>query len=95
MQNVLSDIQDRYRDIQKIEESVELIFNLFKDLAVLVQQQGEAIDNIELTLNDAHNYVLGAEKELIEAVDLHKSGRKVFIYYSYLFRNKSSFVSVS
>jgi syntaxin 1B/2/3 len=37
MQNVLSDIQDRYRDIQKIEESVELIFNLFKDLAVLVQ----------------------------------------------------------
>jgi syntaxin 1B/2/3 len=37
MQNVISDIQDKYKDIQKIEESVEMIFNLFQDLAVLVQ----------------------------------------------------------
>ena len=61
MQNVITDIQDKYKDIQKIEESVEMIFNLFKDLAVLVQQQGEAIDNIELNIDDAHNYVVGAE----------------------------------
>lgn len=48
-----------------------MIFNLFKDLAILVQQQGEAIDNIELNIDDAHNYVVGAEQELIEAKDLH------------------------
>jgi hypothetical protein len=35
------------------------------------------LDNIELSIDDAHNYVVKAEVELIEAVDEHKSGRKV------------------
>ena len=37
------------------------------------------IDNVELSINDAHHYVVDAEDQLIDAVDLHKSGRKVKI----------------
>jgi len=38
------------------------------------------IDNIELSINDAHNYVVDAEDQLIDAKELHKSARKVKIF---------------
>ena len=37
MQNVISDIQDKYRDIQRLTESVDQIYHLFADLAILIQ----------------------------------------------------------
>lgn len=50
---------------------------MFVDLALLVNQQGEMLDNIEISLNDSKNYVETGEKELIKAQELHKAARKV------------------
>ena len=50
---------------------------MFVDLAMLVHQQGEMLDNIELNLNDAKNYVEKGEKQLQKAKASHQAARKV------------------
>lgn len=77
LQNAVSDIQDKYRDIKKLENSVNTVYQLFVDLALLVQQQGEMLDNIELNVNDAKNYVGKAEVNLKKAKEYHMAAKKV------------------
>eukprot|EP01017_Pseudomicrothorax_dubius_P006282 TRINITY_DN11765_c0_g1_i3.p1 TRINITY_DN11765_c0_g1~~TRINITY_DN11765_c0_g1_i3.p1 ORF type:complete len:157 (-),score=57.92 TRINITY_DN11765_c0_g1_i3:130-600(-) len=76
LQNAVSDIQDKYRDIQKLEASVELVFKMFQDLALLVHEQGEALDCIEMNINQANYHVKEAEKHLRDAKQEHQSGQK-------------------
>ena len=58
-----------------------VVYQMFVDLALLVNQQGEMLDNIEISLNDSKNYVETGEQELIKAKELHKAARKVnFIF---------------
>ena len=54
-----------------------VVYQMFVDLALLVNQQGEMLDNIEISLNDSKNYVETGEQELIKAKELHKAARKV------------------
>lgn len=54
---------------------------MFVDLALLVHQQGEMLDNIEISLNDSKSYVEQGEQELIKAQTLHKAARKVLFNY--------------
>lgn len=58
-------------------KSVTVVYQMFVDLALLVNQQGEMLDNIEISLNDSKNYVETGEQELIKAKELHKAARKV------------------
>ncbi|CAD8046074.1 unnamed protein product [Paramecium primaurelia] len=74
--NAVSDIQEKYKDIQQLEKSVELVYQLFVDLAILVHAQGQQIDNIEISLGSAKTYVGKAEKSLVEAKEDHQSARK-------------------
>lgn len=50
---------------------------LFLDLAILVQQQGEMIDNIEQNIAQAKNDVQAGEKDLVKAKENLQSARKV------------------
>lgn len=47
------------------------------EMAVLVQHQGEIIDNIEVNVKQAKAHVIDAEKNLIEAKKNMISARKV------------------
>jgi len=77
LRNAVADIQDKYKDIQKLEKSVELIHQMFIDLQMLVQAQGEILDNIELNIQGAHDY---AKKAVIE---LNKAKKSHIIYKKY------------
>ena len=55
------------------------VYRLFNDLAILVQQQGEMIDNIEVNIRTAKDYVEKGEKNLVEAKKNLDSARKVRI----------------
>jgi syntaxin 1B/2/3 len=57
LKNTVSDIQDKFRDIQKLEASVNQCVALFNELATLVQAQGEQIDSIEANVAGAKDYV--------------------------------------
>ena len=50
-------------------------------MAMLVHEQGEMIDHIELSINDAKDYVEKGEKSLVKGKEHHKSAKKVILKY--------------
>ena len=53
---------------------------MFKDLALMVEQQGEMLNNIEKNVEDAKEYVAQAERELVETRVIVDKTRKVLSY---------------
>jgi syntaxin 1B/2/3 len=76
LKNAVADIQDKYKDIRKLEKSVEIIHQLFIDMQMLVQAQGEMLDNIELNIQEAHDYTKKANVQLAKAKKSHQIAKK-------------------
>eukprot|EP00742_Colponemidia_sp_Colp-10_P001072 GILJ01001162.1.p1 GENE.GILJ01001162.1~~GILJ01001162.1.p1 ORF type:complete len:345 (+),score=58.92 GILJ01001162.1:95-1036(+) len=76
LKNAVADIQDKYRDIRKLEQSVTELHQTFLDLALLVESQGEILDQIEYSVGMAKEYTEKAEKELIKAKKYSQGARK-------------------
>ena len=60
-------IQNKFEAILKLEKSVNELFELFQEMAVLVQAQGEMLENIEKNLQDTVTYTEKAEKNIEKA----------------------------
>ena len=43
----LARVENRHKDIKKLEEGITEIHSMFMDLAILVEQQGEMVTRIE------------------------------------------------
>jgi len=76
LKNAVLDIQDKYKDIQKLERSVQIVHQMFVDLQIMVQAQGEMLDNIELNIQDAKDYMKKANVQLGKAKKSHQIYRK-------------------
>mmetsp|Transcript_30192 Transcript_30192/g.97156 ORF Transcript_30192/g.97156 Transcript_30192/m.97156 type:complete len:161 (+) Transcript_30192:969-1451(+) len=74
--NALADIQDKHRDIIRLEQSIVELHQLFVDMAVLVETQGEMLDQIEYSVQQAHQYVDRGVKQLEKAKESQKKSRK-------------------
>eukprot|EP01055_Gregarina_sp_Pseudo9_P001318 Gregarina_sp_Pseudo_9__1317@NODE_1880_length_1277_cov_28_443457_g1744_i0_p1_GENE_NODE_1880_length_1277_cov_28_443457_g1744_i0NODE_1880_length_1277_cov_28_443457_g1744_i0_p1_ORF_typecomplete_len324_score68_69Syntaxin/PF00804_25/1_7e47SNARE/PF05739_19/3_4e13Syntaxin_2/PF14523_6/7_1e07Syntaxin_2/PF14523_6/94GHMP_kinases_C/PF08544_13/4_3e03GHMP_kinases_C/PF08544_13/1_2GHMP_kinases_C/PF08544_13/15Orf78/PF06024_12/0_0038CD225/PF04505_12/0_0069Synaptobrevin/PF00957_21/1_8e03Synaptobrevin/PF00957_21/1_4 len=61
------DIQDKHRDVKRLEQSVQELHQMFVDLATLVEAQGELLDQIEYAVGAAKDYTEKAEKDLVQA----------------------------
>jgi syntaxin 1B/2/3 len=84
LQNAVSDIEERYRDILKLEnvlslliQSVNQVHKLFLEMAALVSLQGELIDNIEANVKTAKAHVFEAEVDIKKSKENLISARKV------------------
>ena len=64
LQNAVRDLEERHKDIQKLEKSILQVHNMIQELNALVKYQGEIIDNVEINIKKAKNYVFKAEKTL-------------------------------
>lgn len=53
---------------------------LFKELAILVKEQGQLIDNIELNVNQTKDYVEKAVEHLQKAKEHHKCAKKYMCF---------------
>jgi t-SNARE complex subunit (syntaxin) len=51
---------------------------MFNDLALLVQEQSEMLENIELNMEDAKNYVDKGEEHIVQAKKWYQQTRSVF-----------------
>jgi len=76
LQAAVHEIEERHLDILKLEEQVLEVYELFKDLATLVDLQQESLDVIDNRISSAKNYTETAEKELISAEKYQTSSRK-------------------
>lgn len=70
--NALADIQDKHRDIIKLEASIAELHQLFLDMSVLVESQGELLDQIEYTVAQSVDYTGRAVDELRSAAKYQK-----------------------
>ncbi|GAV86159.1 Syntaxin domain-containing protein/SNARE domain-containing protein [Cephalotus follicularis] len=72
----VAEIQDRHDAAKEIEKSLLELHQIFLDMAVMVEAQGEQMDDIEQHVLSASDYVRGGTKELKSAKDYHRSSRK-------------------
>mmetsp|Transcript_23088 Transcript_23088/g.32571 ORF Transcript_23088/g.32571 Transcript_23088/m.32571 type:complete len:295 (+) Transcript_23088:25-909(+) len=79
LKEVVRDIEERHNDILKLESQVLEVYELFKDLAMLVEQQQESLDHIQNRIESAQDYVQKGEKQLEQAATHQKKARKKMI----------------
>ncbi|XP_029676540.1 syntaxin-1A isoform X3 [Formica exsecta] len=76
----LADIEARHADIIKLENSIRELHDMFMDMAMLVESQGEMIDRIEYHVEHAVDYVQTATQDTKKALKYQsKARRKLFL----------------
>jgi len=74
--DALQYIENRHRDILRLQQSIEELHQLFLDMAILVEAQGELIDQIEHNVSQAVAYAKEGTNQLRKANTLAKKSRK-------------------
>lgn len=69
-------VATKYQDMIALEQSVAELHQMFLDFALLTEQQGELIDQIEYNVKSAADYVEDANVQVHEAIEYSKSIRK-------------------
>jgi len=69
-------IRDKHQDILRLEASIRDLAQMFQEIAVLVEEQGELLDAIELNVNSAKTYTAQGERELITAKKTQRNTQK-------------------
>lgn len=73
-------IEEREHEIIHISEGIQELNGIFMDLARIVGDQGEMIDNIEQNVENGLMNVQGANNELTKAQNHQKRSRKLLCY---------------
>jgi len=74
--DALAYIENRHRDILKLEQSINELHKLFVDMAILIETQGEMIDQIEANIEASVGFTGKAVEELQKANKYQKKSRK-------------------
>lgn len=69
-------VAGKYQDILTLEQSVAELHQMFLDFALLTEQQGELIDQIEFNVKSAADYVEDANVDVYHAIEYSKKIRK-------------------
>ncbi|XP_073032857.1 syntaxin-121-like [Primulina eburnea] len=78
--DTIMEIQERHDAVKEIEKNLRELHQVFLDMAVLVQSQGEQLDDIESQVNRASSFVRGGTQQLEVARKHQKSSRKWACY---------------
>ena len=73
---VTAKVAGKYQDVKTLEQSVAELHQMFLDFALLVEQQGELLNNIEHQVRQAADHVEEANKDVYQSIELQKSIRK-------------------
>jgi t-SNARE complex subunit (syntaxin) len=69
-------VAGKYQDVLTLEASVAELHQMFLDFALLTEQQGELLDQIEYQVRTAADYVEDANVDVYEAINYQKKIRK-------------------
>ncbi|GMS89421.1 hypothetical protein PENTCL1PPCAC_11596, partial [Pristionchus entomophagus] len=72
----LADIEARHNDIIKLESSIRELHDMFMDMAMLVESQGEMVDRIEYNVEHAKEFVDRAVADTKKAVQYQSKARR-------------------
>ncbi|KAL2524644.1 putative Syntaxin [Abeliophyllum distichum] len=74
--STLEEIQERHDAVKEIEQKLLDLHQIYLDMAVLVEAQGEILDNIESQVSNAVDHVQSGTTALQNAKKLQKNSRK-------------------
>ncbi|CAJ1953450.1 unnamed protein product [Cylindrotheca closterium] len=69
-------VAGKYQDVLTLEQSVAELHQMFLDFALLTEQQGELLDQIEFQVKQANDYVEEGNEEVVHALVYQKAIRK-------------------
>ncbi|KAK1562115.1 hypothetical protein Q3G72_006463 [Acer saccharum] len=78
--DTINEIQERHDAVKDLEKHLQELHQVFLDMAVLVQAQGEQLDDIESQVARANSFVRGGTERLQTARVLQKNTRKWTCY---------------
>lgn len=64
----LSEIEQRHKELVNLENQVKDLRDLFIQISLLVEEQGESINNIEVMVNSTKDYVNNTKEKFGLAV---------------------------
>ncbi|CAG0915716.1 unnamed protein product [Notodromas monacha] len=73
---MLQEIESRHEDLMKLENSIRELHDMFMDMAMLIENQGEMIDRIEYHVEHAKDYVARATEDMRKAKAYQDKARK-------------------
>lgn len=74
---VLTEVQTRHDDIKRIQKTILELAQLFEDMQMMVEQQGETLDVIEQNAEDTQKDIEQGDKHINRAIVLARSTRAV------------------
>uniref|UniRef100_A0A4W5MDG0 Syntaxin-3 n=1 Tax=Hucho hucho TaxID=62062 RepID=A0A4W5MDG0_9TELE len=72
----LSEIEARHKDIMRLESSIKELHDMFVDIAMLVESQGDIVNNIEVQVSKAVDHIVVAKTETKKAIQYQSKARK-------------------
>ncbi|KAI2656587.1 Syntaxin-1B [Labeo rohita] len=75
IEQAMNEIETRHNEIIKLENSIRELHDMFMDMAMLVESQGELINNIEKNVCSAQEYVEKAKEDTKAAIKVQKTSR--------------------
>ena len=69
-------VESKYQDVLALEQSVAELHQMFLDFALLTEQQGELLDQIEFQVKQAADYVEDGNVDVYEGIEYQKKIRK-------------------
>ncbi|XP_028269639.1 syntaxin-2 isoform X2 [Parambassis ranga] len=79
----LNEIESRHQDIMRLESSIRELHAMFMDMAMLVETQGDMVNNIEKNVSNATEYICRAKEETKKAVRYQKKSRRKHIILAF------------
>ncbi|XP_053277917.1 syntaxin-1A isoform X1 [Pleuronectes platessa] len=76
-QQAMNEIETRHTEIIKLENSIRELHDMFMDMAMLVESQGELVNNIEHSVLGAQEYVEQAKDRIPKCKKLKKTSSRV------------------
>ncbi|CAL8375605.1 unnamed protein product [Gadus morhua 'NCC'] len=75
-QQAMNEIETRHTEIIKLENSIRELHDMFMDMAMLVESQGEMIDRVEYNVEHSVDYVERAVSDTKKAVKYQSKARR-------------------
>ena len=69
-------VADKDQDVLRLEQSVAELHQMFLDFALLTEQQGELLDQIEYQVKSANEYIEDGNRDIEVAIVYQKEIRK-------------------
>ena len=76
IKNAYKNVADKYQDVLTLEASVAELHQMFLDFALLTEQQGEMLDQIEYQVRSAGEYIDDGNVDIQSAIKYQASIRK-------------------